>query len=166
MFFSHDLKLGRPFKVLFFATQFSCIRLMGILFSNHFAYSTHHMTNPVLRSSLIMIFVMRILQPLLALFKLRSSKANSVFFKVFGILVYLTILVVSQSISIYLIVKKLPDFLPRKIKGISMFVIVFEFIFWDLIIQPLILIWVTKFSVKAQQNYSGLSREWQPLIKI
>ena len=122
---------------------------MGRLFSNSLVYLTSKPDNYILKGSLLMIVVMRVVNPCLALFKLRSKKAISICFKIIGLMVYLTFLIVSQSVSIYLIVKKLPDKVPFNIKGISIIVIIFEFIIWDLIIQPLIIIIISKISPKC-----------------
>ena len=95
MFFSHDLQLGRNFRVLALAAHISVIIMFGA------ALKQGNVLRPV--AVITIIVLMRVIHLFFSLLNLRSKSRNFAFFNIVATIVLLLFWTLSQAVKIKLI---------------------------------------------------------------
>jgi hypothetical protein len=95
MFFTHDLKLGRAFRVLAFAAYISVILMFGAALKQ----------GNVLKSAVVItiIVLMRFVSLIFALLNLRTKSRNFAFCSIVATAILLLFWILSQAVKIKLI---------------------------------------------------------------
>jgi hypothetical protein len=135
MFFTHDLKLGRAFRVLAFAAYVSVILMLGAALKQ----------GNVLKSAVVIVIIvlMRFVSLIFALLNLRTKSRNFAFCSIVATAVLLLFWILSQAVKIKLILLDKEDPIERTYMLQTVICILFELVIWDFIIQPPVMILIT-----------------------